>query len=152
MYGDARPDVGNTFPDFPAALFSGFIANIDTTRIQDGVHTLDVRATDRLGLSRADRPPHDPDLQRRARTSSRSAISTSRSATPCCTARAADAVPIVSPPVNPQSHITPVRGWALDLGTRTRHRPRGLRRAADRRRPLVLDRRLRVQPDLQTVT
>ena len=35
IYGDARPDVGNTFPDFPAALFSGFIANIDSTRLKD---------------------------------------------------------------------------------------------------------------------
>ena len=28
-------------------------------------------------------------------------------------------IPQVSPAVNPQSHITPVRGWALDLGTRS---------------------------------
>src|SRR5215212_103280 len=48
MYGDPRPDVGNSFPDLPAAQFSGFVANVETTRIQDGVHQLSVRATDRL--------------------------------------------------------------------------------------------------------
>jgi hypothetical protein len=117
MYGDARPDVGNAYPDFPAALFSGYIANIDTTRIQDGVHTLTVRATDRLGLSRLigrrviqilntelnlkpfgfiDEPKRDAVLY-----GNRCGLQ-----------------PIVSPPVNPSSHITPVRGWALDLGTR----------------------------------
>jgi hypothetical protein len=118
MYGDARPDVANTFSDWPDALFSAFIANVDTTRIQDGVHTLDVRATDRLGLSKligrrtvqifnengnlkpfgyVDEPKRDAVLY----------------GTSCTTA------PNVSPAINPQSHITPVRGWALDLGTRT---------------------------------
>lgn len=117
LYGDPRPDVGNTYPDFPAALFSGFIANVDTTRTQDGVHTLTVRATDRLGVSRLigrrtvqilnseqnlkpfgylDEPKRDAVLF----------------GTQC------GQVPIISPPVNPRSHITPVRGWALDLGTR----------------------------------
>jgi hypothetical protein len=117
MYGDARPDVSNTYPDFPAALFSGYVANIDTTRVQDGVHLLEVRAKDRLGMSKLigrrqiqilnsennlkpfgylDEPKRDAVLY----------------GTRCGT------VPIVSPPQNPQSHITPVRGWALDLGTR----------------------------------
>ena len=117
MYGDARPDVSNTFPDFPAALFSGFIANVDTTRVEDGVHTLTVRATDRLGVSRLigrrvvqifnsetnlkpfgslDEPKRDAVLY----------------GTKCGT------VPIFSPPQNPQTHLTAVRGWALDLGTR----------------------------------
>jgi hypothetical protein len=118
MYGDPRPDVGNTIADWPDALYSAFVANVDTTRIQDGVHTLDVRATDRLGLSRLigrrtvqifnenanlkpfgyiDEPKRDAVLY----------------GTLCQTQ------PVFSPAVNPQSHITPVRGWALDLGTRT---------------------------------
>jgi N-acetylmuramoyl-L-alanine amidase len=118
MYGDARPDVANSFPDLPAANFSGFIANIDTTRIQDGVHLLEIRATDRLGLGRLvgrrqvqvfnnetnlkpfgflDEPKRDAVL-----------YGTRCIVTPI----------VISPPVNPQSHITPVRGWALDLGTR----------------------------------
>ncbi len=119
MYGDARPDVGNTFPDLPAANFSGFIAEVDTTRIQDGVHLLEVVAFDRLGLSRLigrrqvqifnneinlkpfgylDEPKRDAVL-----------YGTRCNTTPV----------IFSPPVNPSSHITPIRGWALDLGTRT---------------------------------
>lgn len=118
MYGDPRPDVGNTFADWPDALFSAFIANVDTTRILDGVHTLDVRATDNLGLSRligrrtvqifnengnlkpfgyVDEPKPNADL-----------FGTSCSIPPN-----------FSPAINPGSHITPVRGWALDLGTRT---------------------------------
>jgi hypothetical protein len=118
MYGDSRPDVANSFPDMPSANFSGFIANIDTTRIQDGVHLLEVRATDRLGMGKLigrrqiqvfnnetnlkpfgylDEPKRDAVLY----------------GTRC------GVTPIISPPVNPQAHITPVRGWALDLGTRT---------------------------------
>lgn len=117
MYGDSRPDVSNAFPDFPAALYSGFIANIDTTRIQDGVHQLAVFATDKQGLRRqigrrtiqvlnsegnakpfgfVDEPKRDAVLFGNR----------------CGT------VPRVSPPVNPQSHITPIRGWALDLAPR----------------------------------
>lgn len=118
MYGDPRPDVGNTIADWPDALYSAFIANVDTTRIHDGVHTLDVRAVDRLGMSRLigrrtvqifnenanlkpfgyiDEPKRDAVLY----------------GTLCATQ------PQFSPFINPQSHITPVRGWALDLGTRT---------------------------------
>jgi hypothetical protein len=117
MYGDPRPDVANTFADWPAALYSAFVANVDTTRIQDGVHTLDVRATDNTGLARligrrvvqifneganlkpfgyVDEPLRDAVLY----------------GTLCQT------LPNVSPAVNPRSHITPVRGWALDLSTR----------------------------------
>jgi hypothetical protein len=118
MYGDPRPDVANTIADWPDALYSAFIANVDTTRIDDGVHALDVRATDRNGLSRLigrrtvqifnegsflkpfgyiDEPKRDAVLY----------------GTRCAT------VPVSSPALNAQSHITPVRGWALDLGTRT---------------------------------
>ncbi len=118
MYGDSRPDVGAVFADFPAGLFSGFIANIDTTRVQDGVHTLTVTATDRLGstrligrrtvqilnseqnlkpFGRLDEPLRDAVLY----------------GTECGT----PTLP-VSPPIRSAVHITPVRGWALDLGTR----------------------------------
>jgi hypothetical protein len=121
IYGDERPDVGNTFADFPAALFSGWVAHIDTTRIQNGVHLMEIRAVDRLGASRLigrrqvqifnnetnlkpfgylDEPKRDAVLY----------------GTRC------NVVPpqVFSPsfPINTNSHITPVRGWALDLGTR----------------------------------
>jgi hypothetical protein len=32
---DPRPDVGQTFPDFSGATFSGFVANLDSTRIRE---------------------------------------------------------------------------------------------------------------------
>jgi hypothetical protein len=120
MYGDPRPDVNNTFPDFPASLFSGFIANVDTTRIRDGVHLLTIRATDNLGLSRTigtrqiqvfnaenidkpfgmlDEPKRDAVL-----------VGTLCTHTP---------PPVISPASNEGAHITPVRGWALDLAPRT---------------------------------
>ena len=54
-FGSPRPDVYAAFPDFPGpapkSLFSGFIANIDTTRFLNGLHTITVRATDNQGLS-----------------------------------------------------------------------------------------------------
>ena len=122
IYGDERPDVGNTFADFPAAEFSGFIANIDTTRMQNGVHLLEVKSVDRLGASRLigrrtvqilnndsflkpfgylDEPKRDAVL-----------YGTRCNVTP----------PVIfSPgfPINNNSHITPIRGWAVDLGTRS---------------------------------
>jgi len=51
FYGGARPEVRAAYPDVPNSLFSGFAANIDTTRMVNGVHSLDVRATDNLGAS-----------------------------------------------------------------------------------------------------
>lgn len=121
VYGDPRPDVHNAYPDFPSAMFSGFVAHVDTTRVQDGVHVLTVRATDRQGLSRVigrrniqifnstnnlrpfgriDEPQRDAVL-----------YGTNCGVVPECR---------VSPciPADLDNHITPVRGWALDLGTR----------------------------------
>ncbi|HMF08830.1 MAG TPA: Ig-like domain-containing protein [Thermoanaerobaculia bacterium] len=55
VFGSPRPDVYAAFPDFPGpapkSLFSGFIANIDTTDFLDGLHVITVRATDNQGLS-----------------------------------------------------------------------------------------------------
>lgn len=120
MYGDPRPDVGNTFPDFPDAVFSGFVANVDTTRVVDGVHLLTVRATDNskdhiskiIGRRQVQIFNSDSNLKPFGYLDEpkRDAV---LYGTRC------GVVPIVSPPVNPQAHITPVRGWALDLATRT---------------------------------
>jgi len=117
MYGDARPDVAIAFPDFPAALYSGFIANIDTTRIQDGVHQLAVYATDKQGLRRQ--------LGRRTIQ----ILNSEGNAKPfgyldepkrdaVLFGSHCGQVPIISPPLNSHSHITPIRGWALDLAPR----------------------------------
>jgi hypothetical protein len=118
VFGDPRPDVGTSFPDFTGALYSGWVANVDTTRVQNGVHLLTVRAIDRKGMSQligrrqiqiinndlflkpfgfVDEPLRDAVLQ-----------GTCDDQNP----------PLVSPPIRPTAHLTPVRGWALDLGTR----------------------------------
>ena len=117
MYGDARPDVAASYPDMAAAMFSAWIANVDTTRVENGVHLLEVKAVDRNGMSSLlgrrqvqiinndlflrpfgylDEPQRDAVLYGSCTTSS----------------------VIFSPPVRAEAHLTPVRGWALDLGTR----------------------------------
>ena len=52
-YGSTRPDVAAAFPDVPLALYSGFIANIDTSQFINGIHVIEVRATDVDGASRS---------------------------------------------------------------------------------------------------
>lgn len=120
MYGDSRPDVGAVFADFPNALFSGFIANIDTTRVQDGVHLLEVRATDRLGMSRLIGRRQVQILNSEQNLKPFGRIDTPlRDAVLYGTQCGVGAgPPIISPPVRVTANITPVRGWALDLGTR----------------------------------
>ncbi len=52
IYGTTRPDVAAAFPDVPLALYSGFVANIDTSQFINGIHVISVRATDNEGASR----------------------------------------------------------------------------------------------------
>ncbi len=52
IYGTTRPDVQAAFPDVPNSLYTGFSANIDTTKLLNGIHILSVRATDNEGASR----------------------------------------------------------------------------------------------------
>src|SRR5262245_9240416 len=52
IFGGTRPDVNAAVPDVPTSLQSGFFANLDTTQVVDGLHTISVRATDNQGLSR----------------------------------------------------------------------------------------------------
>ena len=118
MYGDARPDVANAFPDLPAANFSGFIANIDTTRIQDGVHLIEVVAFDRPGLSRIIGRRQVQVFNNEANLQPFGYLDEPKRDAVVYGTRCNQTPVIISPPVNPQSHITPVRGWALDLGTR----------------------------------
>jgi N-acetylmuramoyl-L-alanine amidase len=51
IYGLPRPDVANAHPDVAGALLSGWQMNLDTTRFDNGSHTLSVRAWDTQGLS-----------------------------------------------------------------------------------------------------
>jgi hypothetical protein len=52
IYGTTRPDVAAAFPDVPNSLYTGFQANIDTTKLINGIHPLAVRVTDNQGASR----------------------------------------------------------------------------------------------------
>jgi hypothetical protein len=51
IYGSTRPDVAAAFPDVRNSLYSGFQANLDTTKLINGVHQLAVRVTDNDGAS-----------------------------------------------------------------------------------------------------
>ena len=52
VYGTTRPDVQAAFPDVPNSLYSGFSANVDTSKLINGIHQLSVRVTDNEGASR----------------------------------------------------------------------------------------------------
>ncbi len=119
VHGDQRPDVGATFPGFDGTLFSGYVANVDSTRIQNGVHVLTVRATDSKGM---------PALigRRTVQVINNDQFlkpfgfldEPLRDAVLYGTGCGDNTGPILSPPIDVTQHITPVRGWALDLGTR----------------------------------
>ena len=47
--GIYRPDVAAYYPDAPGALVSGFLLNLDSTRLTNGVHTVTVKAVDNQG-------------------------------------------------------------------------------------------------------
>jgi hypothetical protein len=53
VFGGTRPDIYAAFPDFPGplpkSLYSGFLANLDSTRLLGGMHELLVRAYDDQG-------------------------------------------------------------------------------------------------------
>ncbi len=52
IYGLPRPDVANAHPDVASAFLSGWQMNLDTTRFNNGAHTIAVRAWDTQGLSK----------------------------------------------------------------------------------------------------
>jgi hypothetical protein len=119
IHGDGRPDVGATFPDFAGAAFSGYVANIDSTRIQNGLHTLTVRVTDNkqmtalIGRRTVQVINNDAFLKPFGYLDE-----PLRDAVLYGTGCGNNHGPILSPPIDVNEHITPVRGWALDLGTR----------------------------------
>lgn len=52
VYGSTRPDIQAAFPDVPFSLYTGFVANVDATKLVNGLHVLTVVATDNEGASR----------------------------------------------------------------------------------------------------
>jgi hypothetical protein len=52
VLGGPRPDIYYAFPMFPQAALSGYIVYLDSNRVENGLHTLTVRAFDPLGQSR----------------------------------------------------------------------------------------------------
>ncbi len=123
VFGSPRPDVYAAFPDFPGpapkSLYSGFIANIDTTRFLDGLHVITVRATDNQGLSRV--------IGTRTVQVENNALNLTPfghidfpldKASLLCSAPAPPSCP--SPCTQPQTSDIPnlTKGWALDTGAR----------------------------------
>lgn len=121
MYGDPRPDVAATYPDFTAANFSGFVANIESTTLDNGVHTVTVRAIDKKGVAstighRTVQVINNDAFLKPFGYLEEPLRDTRLYGTGC--AQGQSVPPVLSPPISPGNHITPVRGWALDLGTR----------------------------------
>lgn len=52
IYGIHRPDIHNRFPTIDEAEYSGFLYNLNTSKLTNGVHTLSVRLWDTKGMSR----------------------------------------------------------------------------------------------------
>jgi hypothetical protein len=52
VYGSTRPDVFAAFRDVPFSLYTGFVANVDTTKLLDGMHVFSVKVWDNQGASR----------------------------------------------------------------------------------------------------
>ena len=44
LLGEARPDIARSFPEVPGSRTAGFLAEIDTTGVPDGLHFLSIRA------------------------------------------------------------------------------------------------------------
>lgn len=118
MYGDPRPDVGNSFPDFPNAMFSGFVANVDTTRIQNGVHLMTIQAVDKRGLARTIGTRQVQVINNALFLKPFGVLDEPLRDAVLYGSNCGGTAPIISPFVRPEEHLTPVRGWALDLSTR----------------------------------
>ena len=52
IFGSTRPDVFAAFRDVPFSLYSGFEANLDTTKLLNGIHIFSVKVWDNEGASR----------------------------------------------------------------------------------------------------
>jgi len=52
LLGEARPDIARSFPEVPGSRTAGFLAEIDTTGVPDGLHFLSIRAASCNGSGR----------------------------------------------------------------------------------------------------
>lgn len=115
VYGTTRPDVAAAFPDVPLALYSGFIANIDTSQFINGIHVVEVRATDVDGASRSlgSRRVQIVNAGQNLAPFGQIDFPLDKASLFCTTA--AGGCP--SPCVPGQVRTNVVNGWALDVGS-----------------------------------
>ncbi len=132
VYGTTRPDVFAAFPDVPFSLFTGFSANVDTTKLLDGMHVFSVRVFDNQGASTvigtrtvqvinngANLPPFgfiDFPLDKASLICEKQSISTP---TPGVCPSPCFPSPAPSCPARPVAFFdNSVSGWVLDVGAR----------------------------------
>ena len=116
-YGGSRPEVRAAYPDVPNSLYSGFFANIDTTRLTNGVHILDVRATDNTGAN-ADigtRQMQVVNNQGNLGPFGWLDFPLDKASLLCSPGSGG---PTPSPPLPPAAYLNFATGWALSTGTR----------------------------------
>jgi hypothetical protein len=115
VYGTTRPDVAAAFPDVPLALYSGFIANIDTSQFINGIHVISVRATDTDGATRdlGSRRVQIVNAGRNLGPFGRIDFPLDKASLFCTTA--AGGCPSPCTPGQVRTNI--VAGWALDVGS-----------------------------------
>jgi len=118
MYGDPRPDVANAFPDFPSAAFSGFVANVDTTRVQNGLHLMTIEAVDKRGLAKTIGTRTIQVINNALFLKPFGVIDEPLRDAVLFGENCGGQAPIISPFVRPGVNLTAVKGWALDLSTR----------------------------------
>src|SRR5439155_1008792 len=105
-------DVVNAFPNWlgiqnaAPGFQTGFMAHIDTTSVQDGVHQLTIIATDRLGLSRQIGRRTVQIFNSQTELAPFGYLDEPKPNATLFGTRC-NVLPVVSPPINPQSHITP---------------------------------------------
>jgi len=118
IYGSTRPDIQAAFPDVPFSLYTGFVANVDATKLLNGVHVVSVVATDAEGASR----------EIGSRTVLVNSIGFNMGpfgqidfpldkASMLCEVVAGGTCPSPCIPTGTTLVVNPVAGWALDVGS-----------------------------------
>jgi hypothetical protein len=141
IYGLPRPDVFALFPDVPNSLHSGFLANIDTTAFENGVHIISARAFDKQDSSNVlgvrsvviinnasnlppfgflDLPLDGASLFCGPTVNTPCTPETPTPPPPCTVSPCFPPGPVGQPPVPVSFYKNVVAGWALDAGSRGR--------------------------------